>query len=179
MESKKELLQFSWRVVALHTIAYFIAGILALIFMGYKELFSSDVLSSLMRPVDSAMVAIGPSLQIILGLFMSLFLFPFRSIFLEKKNGWVYLFFLITGFTLFAPQLPGPGSFEGVLYTILPWQAHLIGLPEMLIYSALFSVGIVWWYKKPKKAWNILAVISICLIFIMSLLGVLASQGTI
>ncbi len=179
MKNKKEFLEFSWRIVALHTITYFVAGIFALIFMGYKELFSSDVLSSLMRPIDSAIVAMGPSLQIILGLFMSVFLFPFRSIFLEKKNGWLYLFMLIVGFTLFAPQLPGPGSFEGVLYTIIPWHAHLIGLPEMLIYSALFSTGIFCWYKKPKKVWNVLAIIGICLIFIMSLLGVLSSQGII
>jgi len=179
MQKNIELIKFSWRVVALHTISYFVAGIVALIFMGYRELFSSDILSTLMRPVDSTIVALGPSLQIILGLFMSFFLFPFRSIFLEKKNGWIYLFFLIVGFTFFAPQLPGPGSFEGILYTILPWQAHIIGLPEMFIYSFLFSTGIYWWYKKPKKAWNIIAVISISLIFLMSLLGAMASMGII
>ncbi len=76
---RKQFLQFSWRVTSLHMISYFIAGVLALFFAGYKELFRSDILSVLMRPLDSSIVAAGPSLQIILGFFMSLFLFPFRS----------------------------------------------------------------------------------------------------
>lgn len=180
MESnKKEFIQFSWRVTSLHMISYLIAGILALVFLSYKELFKSDSLSMLMRSIDSPIVAAGPSLQIILGFFMSIFLFPFRSIFLEQKRGWLYLFLLITGFTIFAPQLPGPGSFEGVLYTILPWRAHLISMPELFIYSFLFSIAIYFWYKKPKRIWNIIAIISICLIFLMSILGVLASFGII
>ena len=142
-------------------------------------MYKRQVLSTVMRPVDSPIVAAGPSLQIILGIFMSIFLYPFRSVFLDRKRGWIYLFMLIVGFTFFAPQLPGPGSFEGILYTILPWRAHLIGLPEMFIYSILFATGIYFWYKKPKKAWNIIAIISILLIFLMSTLGVMASYGII
>lgn len=176
---RKEFVQFSWRVTSLHMISYFIAGILSLFFIGYKELFSSDTVSMLMRPIDSPLVAAGPSLQIILGFFMSIFLFPFRSIFLEQKRGWVNLFILIIGFTIFSPQLPGPGSFEGLLYTVLPWKAHLIGLPEMLVYSILFSTGIVFWYRKPKRAWNIIATMCIFLILLMSTLGILASTGII
>ncbi len=86
---------------------------------------------------------------------------------------------LIIGFTLFAPQLPGPGSFEGLLYTTLPWKVHLIGLPEMLIYSILFSTGIFFWYKKPKRTWNIFATICIFLILLMSTLGILESLDKI
>ena len=176
---QQQFIKFSWRVTSLHMISYFIAGILSLFFIGYKELFASGALSLLMRPTDSVLVAAGPSLQIVLGFFMSIFLFPFRSIFLEQKRGWVYLFMLIIGFTIFAPQLPGPGSFEGLLYTVLPWQAHFIGLPEMIVYSILFSTGLFFWYKKPKKAWNVTAGIGICLIFLTSTLGILASVGII
>jgi hypothetical protein len=175
---KQKFIQFSWRVTALHMIAYFIAGILSLLFFGYRELFSTGSLATLMRPTNSTLVAAGPSLQVILGFFLSVVLFPFRSVFLTQKKGWVYLFMLIIGLTIFAPQLPGPGSFEGLIYTTLPWQAHVVGLPEMFIYAILFSTGIFFWYKKPKRAWNIIAGICVCLIFLMSTLGMLASLGT-
>lgn len=176
---KNELVQFSWRVTALHMVSYLLAGIFALVFMNYRELFKTDSLSMLMRPVDSPIVALGPSLQIIQGIVMSLILFPFRTIFLSAKNGWLYLLLLIAGFSTFAPEIPGPSTFEGLIYTTIPLKYHLLGLPETLIYSVLFSLLLPLWYNKPKKIWNVLSVIAICLIFMMSLLGFLASKGII
>jgi hypothetical protein len=180
METKKnEFLQFSWRVTSLHMLSYLIAGIFALVLLNYKELFKSDSLSMLMRPVDSPIVAIGPSLQIIQGFVMSIILFPFRTIFLSSKKGWIYLLLLIAGFSTFAPEIPGPSTFEGLIYTTIPLKYHLLGLPETMIYSILFSLLLSFWYSKPKKMWNILSVIAICLIFLISTLGFLASKGII
>ena len=180
MESKKnEFLQFSWRVTSMHMVSYLLAGILALVFINYKEFFKSESLSLLMRSVDSPIVAAGPSLQIILGFIMSIILFPFRSIFLSRKRGWLYLLLLIAGFSIFAPEIPGPSTFEGLIYTTIPLKDHLLGLPETVIYSLLFSILLTFWHSKPKKIWNILSIIAVCLIFVMSILGVLASVGII
>ncbi len=178
MESaKSEFLPFSWRVTVLHMIAYLMAGIIALVFMDYKELFASGSLAALMRPTDSPIVAIGPFLQIIQGFVMSLFLFPVRSTFISSKNGWLYLLLLIAGFSIFAPEIPGPGTFEGVLYTKISIQEHLLSLPETLIYSIVFSALFALWYRYPKKIWNTLSIISVCLIFLMGILGYLAAIG--
>jgi len=174
---KHEFLPFSWRVTVLHMTAYLIAGVIALVFMDYKELFASGSLSSLMRPTDSPIVAVGPFLQIIQGFVMSLFLFPFRSIFISSKNGWLYLLLLLAGFSIFAPEIPGPGTFEGILYTKISIQEHLLSLPETLIYSIVFSALFALWYRYPKKIWNMLSIISVCLIFLMSILGYLAAIG--
>ena len=54
------------------SIAYFIAGLLAVTFMGYRERFAEDALASFMRQVDDPMVALGPALQIIRGIVIGL-----------------------------------------------------------------------------------------------------------
>ncbi len=94
MESKKDsFLLFSWRVTSLHMLAYFIAGILALVFIDYETFFATDSLALLMKPINSPIVAFGPFLQIILGFAMSIFLYPFRSIFLGKiRVGSIYFY---------------------------------------------------------------------------------------
>ena len=79
---------FIWRITATHTIAYFVAGIFALLVLRYDEIFGIGTLS-FMRPTDSSWVAAGPGLQVIRGLLLSLFLFPFRTIFFETEKGWI------------------------------------------------------------------------------------------
>ncbi|NOT06233.1 MAG: hypothetical protein HOP27_16700 [Anaerolineales bacterium] len=91
MESKeKDFLSFSWRVTSLHMMAYLVAGLLALIFIDYETLFATDSLALLMKPINSPIVAFGPFLQIILGFAMSIFLYPFRSVFIGQRKGWFY-----------------------------------------------------------------------------------------
>jgi hypothetical protein len=46
---------------------YSIAGLTAMIVMKYKEVLASDAVASLMRPIDSTWVSIGPTLQIGIG----------------------------------------------------------------------------------------------------------------
>jgi hypothetical protein len=115
-EFKKEFITFCRRVVSLHVIVYFLAGIFALLCLNYEELFSNETTSLLMRPVDSPIVAAGPGLQIINGFMMSLYLFPFKTIFIAGKRSWLKLFFLLLGFSIFSPQSPTFGSLEGIIY---------------------------------------------------------------
>ncbi|HRS66688.1 MAG TPA: hypothetical protein P5519_12470 [Spirochaetia bacterium] len=86
---------------------------------------------------------------------------------------------IVAGFSIFAPQAPALGTFEGFIYTKLPIFEHIIGLPECLLYSLFFSLGVYKWYQKPKRIWNTVSIIGIVLITLMSLLGTLASFGVI
>lgn len=169
--------RFMWRATAAHMIAYFIAGLFALAFMGYEERFGSGILAELMRPTDSPQAALGPLLQVFMGLALALILYPFKGVFLGSRGGWAKLLLLIGGLSIFAPQVPGPGSFEGVLYTKLSLADHLAGLPETLAYSLLFTTFLCGWSARPRKAWNVLAGIAVGLIAIASLLGYLSSLG--
>jgi len=175
---KSETTTFIWRVSSMHTIAYFIAGLFALFFMNYEERFASEFLSIIMRPVDSPWVAVGPSLQIIRGIIIALILLPFKEIIISR-NGWIKLAGLILGLSYISTIAPTFGSFDGYIFTKIPLQYHLLGIPETLLYVFLFSISLFLWYKKPKKAWNIISTIMIILIVIMSFLGYLSSVGLI
>jgi len=168
---------FAWRVAAAHIVSYFIAGILALAFMGYKERFSSGALASIMRGIDSPIVALGPLFQFVVGLALAFILYPFKGTFLDSRMGWARLILLIGGFTLFAPQVPGPGSFEGLVYMKLSIGEHLAGLPETVAYTLLFCLGVFHWNRRPRKAWNAIAVVALSIISIFSGLGLAASLG--
>ena len=142
-----------------------------------KSLIASDTLSAIMRPYESPLVALGPSLQAINGFFMSIILYRIRNQIINEKNGWITLFFLVAGFSIFAPQAPAPGTFEGFIYTKITIMEHIVGLPECFLYSLLFSFGFYKWFRKPKKIWNILAISIISIRGLISLLGYLSSVG--
>jgi hypothetical protein len=170
---------FCWRIIAIHMIAYLIAAVFAQFTFNYRELLKSETLSLIMRPWESPLVALGPFLQSVNGFFIALILYRIRHLIINVKDGWLTLFLIVAGFSIFAPQAPGPGTFEGFIYTKLPISEHIIGLPECLLYSFLFSFGVYQWFQKPKRIWNILSIFGIVIITLMSLLGVLASIGII
>lgn len=174
---KKEFKTFFWRVLSTHTIAYFIAGIFALFFLNYTSKFSTGILGVLMRSTDSWQVAIGPGLQIIRGAILALVLYPFKDKLLSTKCGWLKLILLIFGLSFFLTIGPVSGSFEGYIYTNFDIQTHLLGIPEALLYTGLFSGLLFLWYKKPKKIWNVLSIIAVVLILLMSFAGVMSSLG--
>jgi len=177
-KSKNEKLDFIWGIVSAHTIAYFIAGLFALLFLNYKAEFGSEVMSLIMRPVDSPWVAVGPGLQIFRGAVLAFILLPFKDIF-TAKYGWLKLTALILGLSYFFTLGPTFGSFEGYLYTTIPLQYHLLGLPETILYTFLFALLFLFLYKRPEKLWRIISIVFVILIVVMSLLGVLDSLGII
>jgi hypothetical protein len=177
MEKKQSLPAYVWQIASSHMIAYFIAGVLAYYFMNYKEYYSSQSLSLLMRPTDSPWVAIGSGLQLFRGAIIAVVLYPFKKVFLEEKYGAAKLSLLISGLSFLSTIGPAPGSFEGYLYTILPVQYHLLGIPETIIYVGLFSIMVVWRYKNQKKVYTVLSIIFILLIILMSTMGFLKAIG--
>ena len=169
---------FVWRITATHTIAYFIAGLFAVMVLRYDEIFGTGALS-FMRSTDSPWVAAGPGLQLIRGALLAFFLYPFKTIFFESKNGWIKFWFLSFGLSYLLTMSAATGSFEGIIYTNLPLKYHLLGIPEIVLYMTLFTVFMWGWYKKPKMAWNIISIILIVLMAFMSIMGILAASGII
>lgn len=171
---------FFWRISASHMVTYFIAGIFAYNLLNYKGLFDTEALSCYMRSTDSPWISAGPALQIVRGLIFSLALWPFRSIILENKTGWLKLWILIIGLCILSTTSACPGSIEGMFYTIVPFKNQIIGYLEVVPQTCLFSMLVVFWYHYPKKIWTILSIIFIALIILMSTLGIFAaniSQG--
>jgi hypothetical protein len=171
---------FCWRVTAMHTIAYFFAGSAAILTMNYEKELSSGVIETFMRPLDSPIVPLGAALQLINGFCMSLILYPLKKEIIGNfKTGWKKLSVLLIGLTVFAPQIPGPGNLEGLIYTKIPIAAHLMSLPETILYGLLFSFGLVSWVHLEKKWMKTVSIVCIILILLMSGLGYLDAIGVL
>ena len=169
---------FIWRITALHTIAYFIAGLFAIRFMNYSEEFGSETMKNMMLPVDHWQVAIGLGLQPIRGVIIGLVLLPFKNIILADK-GWIKLAFLILGLSYLSTMGPAIGSFDGYIFTNLSLKYHLLSIPETLIYIFIFTSLISFWYKYPWRGINFMFSIFLGFILLMSLFGFFDSLGLI
>lgn len=177
MNERKDYLTFFWRISSIHVIAFFVAGIAASLLLNYEKELTTGILSTFMRPMSSPWMAIGPTLEIFRGFIIAFVLYPFKDVFVSSKNGWLKLWFLIIGLSYLSTIGPAFGSFDGYLYTTVDLKYHLMGIPEMLLYTFLFSFFVCFWYKKPRKAWTIISIVAVVLIMIMGVLGVLSSLG--
>lgn len=166
---------FFWRVTSSHMISYFIMGIIASSLLNYQKAFETPPLSYFMRPTDSPWVAAGPMLQVIRGLIFSVVLWIFKDIFLFKKYGWLKLWGLLVGLSILSTTGPAPGSIEGMIYTKIPLVNQLKGYLEVVPQTLLFSVFLFYWYKKPKKIWNIVSIILISILGFFCIMGFLAA----
>ena len=173
--NKTSLPKYFWQIIYSHTIAYFIAGILAFFVMNYREAFAS---SPIMRSVDAPIVALGPFLQIFRGIIIALILLPLRKAFFEEKHGLLKLGLVVAGFSLISTIGPPPCSFEGFIYTKIPFAMHMYGYPEAILYLALF-IGLLSISKKygDKMPVNILSIILVLLISVISITGFIMAGG--
>lgn len=168
---------FVWRITAAHIITYFIAGILAFNLFNYKESFQTGDLAVLMKPVSSPWVMAGSALQVFRGILFSLVLWPFKIVFLENKRGWLLLWFLFLGLAILGTTGPAPGSFEGIIYTNFPVLDQIIGLRETVFQTLIFSLLVFFWYKHPRKIWNIISIIFVTLILLMITAGLITTYA--
>lgn len=175
---KRENGIFIWRIAALHTIAYFIAGLFAVRFMNYSAEFGSETMANIMLPVDHWQVAVGLGLQPIRGVIIALVLLPIKKIIIADK-GWIKLAFLILGLSFLSTIWPAIGSFDGYIFTKVPLKYHLLAIPETVIYIFLFTSFLSGWYKNPVRGVNFMVAIFIGFILLMSLFGLLDSMGMI
>ncbi len=162
---------FVWRVTALHTVTYVVAGLIFSQLFDYSNFFDSDALSVYMRPVDSPWVAAGMALNIIRGILMGVILWFFKDNFLFTKNGWFKLWMLFVAFAILGTSTAAPGSMEGFIYTTLSLKTHLVMLPEVLLQTLALSVLLIFWTRKPKIIYSILSAVLLVLIILMSLAG--------
>jgi len=170
---------FFWRITSAHMVTYFLMGIIAASFLDYEDLFSNTLISCFFRPYDSPWITAGAGLQIVRGLVFAVALWYFKENFLFEKYGWLKLWGLLIGLSILSTTGPPPGSIEGFIYTKIPVADQIIGYLEVVPQTGLFSLIVCFWYKRPKKAWNIISVVLVILIMFMSLMGVLARLGII
>lgn len=139
---------FALRVVVAHTLTYFFFGILMSNVFNYGDIFRMDIIRDYMLPIDEHNVLLGPFMQPVRGLIFAIGLWPLRGILVENKRGWLILWGLLITLGILSTPAAAPGSVEGMLYSKLPMWYHLIGYPEIMLQTLVFSIWLVWWERQ-------------------------------
>lgn len=173
------LLELAVKTIVVHTVTYFAMGVLALFVLDYATLYSRPDMAALMRQTTDPMVMAGPLFQPIRGLVFALALYPLRGIFLERKHGWLLLWWILVALGIISPFGPTSGSIEGLVYTRISVPHQLLGLPETLLQSLLLASGIVYWVNHPQKRWlTWVMAVAFVVVMLLPVAGLLArSRG--
>jgi hypothetical protein len=163
--------------VVVHTVTYFVAGILAYTLGGYQETFSQPPLSYFMRPTSDRLVMAGPLFQPVRGIIFALAFYPLRSVLFAERRGWLILWWLLLALGVLNTFGPAAGSVEGLIYTIIPPLTQMRGLWEVLLQSFLFSGVLFHWVNHPEKRWlNWTLGIAFGIVMMLPVLGLLTTQ---
>ena len=143
-------LGFIVRFMLLHVFTYTIVGLISLLVFNYNVIFeASPMMSLLMRSTDSPIVQAGILIQIVRGALLALAFCWLREIFVQKKNGWLYIFSMIFILTGIGAVITGPGSIEGMIYTELSISDHFGGgYIEIALQMLVFSLLLWRWERK-------------------------------
>lgn len=152
-ENRITFLGLTAKTVVVHTVTYFLMGLLALTLFNYREAFEGPVTREYMRPVSDPIVALGPALQFIRGLLFAAAFYPLREILFGRKNGWLITWLLLVTLGILSTFGAAPGSVEGLLYTKMPVGLQLIGWLEVMTQALLLSAILYYWVNHPEKKW--------------------------
>src|SRR6266545_7023423 len=109
-ERRLSLSPLTLKTVAVHTITYFVAGVLAYTLGGYERAFSEPPLSYFMRPTSDPLVTAGPLFQPVRGVIFASALYPLRNVLFAERRGWLILWWLLLALGVLSTFGPSPGS---------------------------------------------------------------------
>ena len=172
IEKQITIFNLTLKTIVVHTVTYFIMGLLALTFLEYKTAFAEPVTREYMRQVNEPIVALGPALQFIRGILFAMAFYPLREILFGRKNGWLIAWLLLVTLGILSTFGAAPGSVEGLLYTKMPVSLQISGWLEVVIQALLLSAILFYWVNHPEKKWLAwILVIVYVLAIICSILG--------
>jgi len=93
-----------------HTVTYFIVGILAYTLFDYASLFAEPGYSGFMRPTDDPLVTAGPLFQPIRGLLFGIVFYLLQDVLFGKRNGWLICWVTLVFVGILSTFAAAPGS---------------------------------------------------------------------
>jgi hypothetical protein len=176
-KSHPTIVEVILKTIVTHTVTYFIMGLIASTFFEYGRLYAETSLNLLMRQTSEPLVMAGPLFQPIRGALFGVVFFLLRDTLFGRKNGWLVMWITLVVIGILSPFGPSPGSIEGMIYTTLPMELHLTGLPEVLFQALILSVLLFYWVNHPQKKWlNWVMGIVFVLMLLLPTLGLLVGQ---
>ncbi len=165
------------KTVVVHTVTYFVAGILAFTLNDYQQMYAQPPLSYFMRPTTDRLVMAGPLFQPIRGVIFALAFYPLRSILFGTRRGWLTLWWLLLALGVLSTFGPAFGSVEGLIYTTIPAREQLRGLWEVVLQSFLFAFILCYWVTEPRKRWlRWTMLVAFCVVLLLPVLGLLTTR---
>lgn len=174
---RPSLLETILKAVVVHTVTYFLLGIVSFVFIDYSARFSDPAVAQYFRPATDRIVTAGPLFQPIRGLILGALLFLLREPFFHRKHGWLSLWATLVVVGILSPYVGAPGSLEGLIYTKVPFALQVALLPEVVLQTLLFSFVLFYWVNRPEKRW-LTWLLGICffLVLVFPALGLLVPQ---
>ncbi len=161
------LLELTLKTIVVHTITYFLMGLLAFNLLHYAEAYASGALAGYMCPTSDRWVMAGPLFQPVRGLIFALAFYPLRSVLFGKKNGWLITWWVLIALGVLSTFGPAPASIEGMIYIQLPfptWRDYVEIVPQAFLLSGILFC----WVQHPEKrwlSWLLGIVFLLCLLF--------------
>ena len=176
---RPSFVETAWKTIVVHTVTYFLLGLVSLIFLDYSARFADPVIAQYFRSPSDPIVNAGPLFQPIRGLLLGAILFLLRESFFQRRYGWLTLWATLVVIGILSPYIGAPGSLEGFIYTKVPIAFQITLLPEVVLQTLLFSAIIFYWLNHPEKRWlSRLLAISFFLILVLPALGLLFGQAS-
>jgi hypothetical protein len=165
------------KTVVVHTVTYFIAGVLAYTINDYATAYAKPPLSYIMRPTTDSIVMGGALFQPIRGVVFALAFYPLRSVLFETRRGWLILWWLLLALGVFSTFGPAFGSVEGLIYTTIPARDQILGLWEVVLQSFLLSFILYHWVTSPKRRWLTWTLgVAFCIVLALPMLGLMTKR---
>lgn len=152
-EHRPTFVSLAVKTIVVHSVTYFVCGLLAFLILDYESKFADPAVRILMRQTDEPIVMAGPLFQPIRGLLFAVAFYPLRATLFGQKHGWMTMWIMLVVVGILSTFGPSPGSIEGMIYTVFPIQLQLFGMPEVLAQSLLLSLLLCFWVNRPEKRW--------------------------
>lgn len=173
--TQPDLTAVVWKAVVVHTLTYFLLGVVSYLVFDYPTKCSDPMYSGVIRPLDHPLVMAGPLFQPIRGLVFGLVFYPLREILFQRPRGWLLLWWTLLALGILNTFGPAPCSIEGMIYSPLPFVEHIVGLPETVLQSLTFAGLLFYWVRHPDNRWlNRLLHIAFAIVIGLPILGLLS-----
>ena len=150
---RPDFLSLAGRTAVVHTVSYFVVGIVASQLMDYTRLFAQPEMSCYMRQMGDPWLMAGPLVQPVRGVIFATVFYLLRDRLFGNERGWLTMWWMLVAFGILSTFGPAPASVEGLVYTRVPWSVQLIGLPEVLVQALLLSSVLHLWVRRPQWRW--------------------------
>lgn len=178
-DSEPSFATLALKTIVVHSITYFVCGVLAFYGLDYAHKFAEPGVREVMRQTSEPIVMAGPLFQPIRGLLFAIAFYPIRSAIFGRKHGWLAMWLLLLVLGILNTFGPSSGSIEGMVYTTIPILSQISGLSEVVSQSLLLSIILCYWVNHPDKRWlNWVLGVAFIITLVLPILGLLVGRAS-